>query len=69
MIAAMEQRHSTDTVSTDLAVASLESVNKNYGDVRALRGVNFQVRAGELVIREKCTDSLGGLTLRERNFV
>jgi ABC-2 type transport system ATP-binding protein len=30
-------------------VANLEGVNKNYGDVRALRGVNFQVRAGEVV--------------------
>jgi ABC-2 type transport system ATP-binding protein len=49
MIAAMERRHSTDTKSTDLAVASLEGVNKNYGGVRALRGVNFEVRAGEVV--------------------
>jgi ABC-2 type transport system ATP-binding protein len=30
-------------------VASLESVNKNYGTVRALRNVNFGVRAGEVV--------------------
>jgi ABC-2 type transport system ATP-binding protein len=30
-------------------VASLDAVHKNYGSVRALRGVNFQVRAGELV--------------------
>jgi ABC-2 type transport system ATP-binding protein len=30
-------------------VASLESVSKNYGDVRALHQVNFAVRAGELV--------------------
>lgn len=30
-------------------VASLEAVNKNYGPVRALRGVNFRVRAGEIV--------------------
>jgi ABC-2 type transport system ATP-binding protein len=30
-------------------VASLEGVNKNYGPVRALRGVNFQVCAGEVV--------------------
>lgn len=29
--------------------ASLEAVNKNYGEVRALKGVNFRVRAGELV--------------------
>jgi ABC-2 type transport system ATP-binding protein len=30
-------------------VASLEGVNKNYGSVQALRGVNFTVRAGEVV--------------------
>lgn len=30
-------------------VAHLECVNKNYGPVRALRSVNFQVRAGEVV--------------------
>ena len=30
-------------------VASLEGVNKNYGAIRALRGVDFRVRAGEVV--------------------
>jgi ABC-2 type transport system ATP-binding protein len=30
-------------------VARLESVNKNYGPVQALRGVNFRVCGGELV--------------------
>lgn len=30
-------------------IASLESVSKNYGPVRALRAVDFQVRAGEVV--------------------
>jgi ABC-2 type transport system ATP-binding protein len=30
-------------------VASLAAVNKSYGEVRALRGINFQVRAGEVV--------------------
>jgi ABC-2 type transport system ATP-binding protein len=30
-------------------VASLENVNKNYGEVKALRDVNFGVRAGEVV--------------------
>ena len=29
--------------------AVLKSVNKNYGDIRALRGVDFRVRAGEVV--------------------
>ena len=32
-----------------LVVASLENVNKNYGDVRALRAVNFRVHGGEVV--------------------
>ena len=36
-------------VSPQHVVASLEGVNKNYGDVRALRGVDFAVRAGEVV--------------------
>jgi len=30
-------------------VASLEGVSKNYGEVRALRNVNFSVRAGQVV--------------------
>src|SRR5205823_12688293 len=30
-------------------VANLQGVNKNYGSIRALRGVNFSVRAGEVV--------------------
>ena len=38
-----------NSLDTNPVVASLESVNKNYGDVQALRGVNFQVRAGEVV--------------------
>ncbi len=49
MIAAIEQGRITGTVHSDRAVASLEGVNKNYGAVRALRGVNFQVHAGEVV--------------------
>ena len=35
--------------SSRLIVASLTSVDKNYGDVRALCAVDFQVRAGEVV--------------------
>jgi ABC-2 type transport system ATP-binding protein len=35
--------------STQRIVASLENVNKNYGNVRALRNVKFQVHAGEVV--------------------
>jgi ABC-2 type transport system ATP-binding protein len=34
---------------SDWVVANLENVNKNYGEVRALRAVNFQVHAGEVV--------------------
>ena len=51
MIAAAEQVSMARATSLDAnsVVASLESVNKNYGDVRALRAVNFQVRAGEVV--------------------
>ena len=49
MIAALEQPHRTDAANSEWIVASLEGVNKNYGDVRALRGVDFRVRAGELV--------------------
>jgi len=49
MIATLEQPQRTDYSNADVIVASLEAVNKNYGNVRALRGVDFRVRAGELV--------------------
>ncbi len=49
MIATFEQSQRADATNTDLTVASLEGVNKNYGNVRALRGVDFRVRAGEVV--------------------
>lgn len=49
MINTIEQREIAKNSKQDLVVANLEGVNKNYGDVRALRGVNFQVRAGEVV--------------------
>jgi ABC-2 type transport system ATP-binding protein len=45
----LEQPQHADAVHSELVVASLEGVNKNYGSVRALRGVDFRVRAGELV--------------------
>jgi ABC-2 type transport system ATP-binding protein len=35
--------------NAELTVASLEGVNMNYGSVRALRGVDFRVHAGEVV--------------------
>jgi ABC-2 type transport system ATP-binding protein len=49
MIATLEQPQPADIANSDQIVASLEGVNKNYGSVRALRGVDFRVRAGEVV--------------------
>src|SRR6201993_1855631 len=49
MIATLEQSHGIDRSVAKEIVASLENVNKNYGEVRALRGVNFRVHAGEVV--------------------
>lgn len=49
MIATIEQTDRIEASRNGGVVASLESVNKNYGEVRALRGVNFRVRAGEVV--------------------
>jgi ABC-2 type transport system ATP-binding protein len=49
MIATAEHAQAGTTVPTNQIVASLETVNKNYGEVRALRDVNFAVRAGEIV--------------------
>lgn len=53
MIASSEPTQSPQKAAraadSDMIVASLECVNKNYGKVRALRGVDFQVRAGEVV--------------------
>ncbi len=50
MIATLETPQHTATGSApEQIVASLHNVNKNYGDVRALIGVNFSVRAGETV--------------------
>jgi ABC-2 type transport system ATP-binding protein len=49
MIASLEQPHRAETTTSELIVASLEGVNKNYGNIKALRGVDFRVRAGEVV--------------------
>ncbi len=49
MIATIEQAQHAGTLKSESTVASLEGVNKNYGNVQALRGVNFRVRAGEIV--------------------
>ena len=49
MIATLEQQQNLEMAKANLAVASLEGVNMNYGSVRALRGVDFRVHAGEVV--------------------
>ena len=49
MIATLEQSHQAPATTSDLIVASLEGVNKNYGNIKALRAVDFRVRAGEVV--------------------
>jgi ABC-2 type transport system ATP-binding protein len=51
MIATLEAMQSLPraSASSRTVVASLEAVSKNYGEVRALRTVNFTVRAGEVV--------------------
>ena len=49
MIATLEEAGTTNSTGAVQVVASLEGVNKNYGPVQALKGVNFRVRAGEVV--------------------
>ena len=49
MIATLEKVNSAESSGASRVVASLEGVHKSYGDVRALIGVNFRVRAGEVV--------------------
>jgi ABC-2 type transport system ATP-binding protein len=49
MIATLEETVSLQNERSGAVVASLEAVTKNYGDVRALRNVNFTVRAGQVV--------------------
>jgi ABC-2 type transport system ATP-binding protein len=44
-----EETQNLQRASSATVVASLEAVSKNYEDVRALRNVNFTVRAGEVV--------------------
>jgi ABC-2 type transport system ATP-binding protein len=44
-----DQSQRVGTSGSGLIVASLEGVNKNYGNIRALRGVDFRVRSGEVV--------------------
>jgi len=49
MIATLEETHDTHRASYGAVVASLEGVSKNYGEVRALRNVNFTVHSGQVV--------------------
>ncbi len=49
MIATTEYSQSELQASAGTVVASLEAVSKSYEKVRALRNVNFSVRAGEVV--------------------
>jgi ABC-2 type transport system ATP-binding protein len=49
MITTLTKTGSSDSTPATAVVASLDAVNKNYGEIRALKGVNFRVRAGELV--------------------
>ena len=49
MISTLEQAQTTELAIASPVVASLERVNKNYGPVRALNGVDFRVHAGEVV--------------------
>lgn len=48
-ITALEQRPFAVAQAATPTVASLESVTKNYEQIRALRGVDFDVRSGEVV--------------------
>jgi len=49
MIATLEKADTAHSTPATAVVASLDAVNKNYGDIQALKGVNFRVLAGELV--------------------
>src|SRR5215472_13181495 len=49
MIATLEKTDTAHSTAATAVVAGLDAVNKNYGNIRALKGVNFQVRAGEVV--------------------
>jgi ABC-2 type transport system ATP-binding protein len=49
MIETLEQTQNVHRASSGTVVASLEGVSKSYGEVRALRNVNFSVGAGEVV--------------------
>ena len=49
MLRTLAATGSAPTISAGSVVASLDSVDKSYEKIQALKGVNFRVRAGELV--------------------
>ena len=49
MLATLEETHSLKRANAGPVVVSLEGVSKSYGEVRALRNVNFTVSAGQVV--------------------
>jgi ABC-2 type transport system ATP-binding protein len=49
MIATLEETQNLQRAIFPSVVASLEGVSKNYGEVRALRNVNFNVNSGQVV--------------------
>jgi ABC-2 type transport system ATP-binding protein len=49
MAASIAYPETIQRVTAIPVVASLADVSKNYGEVKALRGVNFSIRAGEVV--------------------
>ncbi len=49
MIAASEPTRIAGYIAGDTSVASLVGVSKSYGNIRALRNVNFSVEAGQVV--------------------
>jgi ABC-2 type transport system ATP-binding protein len=49
MIVSMDEVIQRPTKTAGPVVAQLKGVSKNYGDVKALQNVNFDVRAGEVV--------------------
>ena len=49
MTATLDQTCNHGTLASEAIVASLQGVNKNYGNICALRDVDFRVRAGEVV--------------------
>ncbi|MFZ0815234.1 MAG: ABC transporter ATP-binding protein [Candidatus Sulfotelmatobacter sp.] len=49
MIATLKETPTTERADSATVVASLEAVSQNYGEVRALRNVNFTVGAGQVV--------------------